>query len=67
MDTLNPQERRALASEIADTLNRDDLLADEVKHMLNDNTIWRMQTTATRSFGSNNHIPRPQFDLRPQN
>ena len=65
MTEPTPQERRALAAYLANQLNTDELLTDEVRHLLTNHTIQRLYSERSQPFGAHNEPPRPQFDPRP--
>ena len=64
---MNLNERIQRATQIADELNKDPMLCQEVKHLITDITAFRLTTEnspgAVLSNGSRRE--RPQFDLQP--
>ncbi len=65
---MNPEQRRKRAAELADEINSNHLLQDDLRFLLTDLTMARMSTvdnererTMRRSHEINPTIPRPQF------
>lgn len=65
---MNPEQRRKRAAELADEINSNHLLQDDLRFLLTDLTMARMsmvdnerERTMRRSHDINPTIPRPQF------
>jgi hypothetical protein len=65
---MNPEQRRKRAAELADEINSNHLLQDDLRFLLTDLTMARMSTadnererTMRRSHDINPTTPRPQF------
>jgi hypothetical protein len=65
---MNPEQRRKRAAELADEINSNHLLQDDLRFLLTDLTMARMSTvdnererTMRRSHEINPTTPRPQF------
>lgn len=64
---MNLQERIAKATQIAEELNRDPMLCQEVKHLITDLTALRLTTENSPGMVLANfrRRERPQFDPQP--
>ena len=65
---MNPEQRRKRAAELADEINSNHLLQDDLRFLLTDLTMARMsmvdnerERTMRRSHDINPTTPRPQF------
>ncbi len=65
---MNLNERIAKATQIADELNKDPMLCQEVKHLLLDRTAQRLvvEDDAGLVLSGGSRRQRPQFDLQPR-
>jgi len=64
---MNLQERIAKATKIADDLNRDPMLCQEVRLLITDRTAHRLTTENSPELvlSGGNRRERPQFDFQP--
>ena len=60
---MDPSDRRKRAAELAEEINADPLLQDDLKFLLTDHTITRLNTADSYVMNFKT-TPIPQFDER---